>query len=164
MAARTALSVLERDENNIVGVWHNVFVTMFRGKATLEALQRVGTHQRHLDQRFADGYCALAVIAMASVRMDAAVRAEATRLSQNPGQNLKAIAQVIEGTGLGAATTRMIASALVLVRKRTVPNKLFDDVRSAAQWLLPHIKPDTPGATATVEDLVTAIGQAWPQK
>jgi hypothetical protein len=101
---------------------------------------------------------------MSSVRMDAEVRAEATRLSKNPGQNIKAIAQVIEGTGLGAATTRMIASGLMLLRKTAPPSKLFEDVRTAAQWLLPHIKPDTPGATVTVDELVAAVGQAWSQK
>jgi hypothetical protein len=164
MAARSPLKVLERDETNIVGLWHNVFVSMFRGTATLEALRRIAAHQKHIDKRFVDGYCALAVVGMASVRMDAAVREEAAHLSQNPGQNLKAIAQVIEGTGLGAATTRMIASGLMLVRKTPVPSKLFDDVRTAAQWLLPHIKPDPPGATAAIDDLVAAIEQAWAQK
>jgi hypothetical protein len=164
MAARTALNILDRDDRMLVATWHNVYVTLWRGMATLEGLRRVGHHQQRLDQRFTDGYCALAVIRASVARMDPEVRAEATRLSQNPGQNLKAIAQVIEGTGLGAATTRMIASALMLVRKTKTPSKLFDDVPAAVRWLMPYIKADTPGATPTAEDLAATLELAWLQK
>lgn len=69
--------------------------------------------------RFADGYCALAVLSMAALNRESAARAEATRLSENPGHNLRAIAQVILGTGFGAATARALASGLMLVRKAT---------------------------------------------
>jgi hypothetical protein len=74
---------------------------------------------------------------------------------------MMAIAQVILGTGLGAATRRMIASGLLLVRKRKVPTKLFNDVPAGARWLAPYIKSVTPGQTATPEDLVLVLDQAW---
>ena len=157
MAARSTFAVLDRGEHHLFGTWHNVFVTMWRGRATLETLKRVGTFSADLDKRFPRGYCALAVLSMATLRMDAEMRAEATRLSQHPGPNLKAIAQVIQGGGLAAATTRMVASGLMLMRKTKLPSKLFDDVGVAVRWLMPHIS----AATASPEELVSAIEQAW---
>jgi hypothetical protein len=161
MAARADLKVLERGDGYLLGLWHNVFVTLWRGSPTLEAMRRVGVLHDEVDRTFVDGYCVLAVMGMTSVRLAPEVRAEATRLSENPGQHVQAIAQVILGTGLGAATTRMIATGLMLVRKRKVPTKLFNDVPAGAQWLLPHFRSVTPGQTATVEDLVAVIDQAW---
>lgn len=162
MAARSAIAVLEKHENYLFGTWHNVFVTLWRGTATLETLKRVSVFQGQLDQRFTDGYCALAVImSMKSLRMDSEMRAEAARLTNNPGPNLKAIAQVIQGSGLAAATTRMIASGLMLVRKTKTPSKLFDDVRAAARWLMPHIRATAQPGPATADELASAIEQAW---
>jgi hypothetical protein len=161
MPAGSALAVLERGENYLFGTWHNVFVTMWRGTATLEALKRVGAHQRQLDKRFTDGYCALAVLSMSSLRMDSEMRAEAARLTDNPGRNLKAIAQVIQGTGVRAATTRMIAAGLMLVRKTKTPSKLFDDVPAAVRWLMPHTGLAAQGRPANPDELVLAIEQAW---
>lgn len=154
--------VLEKAENYLFATWHNVFVTLWRGTATLETLKRVAVHQGQLDKRFTGGYCALAVLSMKALRMDSEMRAEAARLTDSPGPNLKAIAQVIQGTGLGAATTRMIASGLILVRKKSkTPSKIFDDIPAAARWLLPHIKPSAQEGPATPDALVSAIAQAW---
>jgi hypothetical protein len=164
MAGRSALNILERDDLLLAATWYNVYVTLWRGTATLEALRHVGQHQRDIDKRFPDGYCALAVIHASSARLDPEVRAEAARLTQNPGPNLKAIAQVIQGTGLGAATTRMLATGLMLLRKTKMPSKLFDDVPAAVHWLMRYVKADTPGATPIAEDLVAALEQAWPHK
>jgi hypothetical protein len=157
MAAPSAFTVLERSEHVVIGLWHNCFVTVWRSSATLEAMRRVGEHHRQLDERFTGGLCALAVISVASVRMDAEIRAEATRLSENPGENMTAIAQVILGTGLGAATTRMIASGLMLVRKRKLPSKLFSDVASAARWLTPYLKGDAPGTRPDINELIASV-------
>jgi hypothetical protein len=163
MAAPSSLNVLERNDQCLIAIWHNVYVTLWRGTATVENLRRVGHHQQQLDKRFGDGYCALAVLGASTARMDPEVRAEATRLTQNPGQNLKAIAQVIHGSGLAAATTRMIATGLMMLRKSKMPSKLFDDVSSAVQWLMPYIKPDAAGVEPVVADLVAALEQAWPK-
>jgi hypothetical protein len=162
---QTGLSVLEQDEIHLVGLWHNVLVTLWRGSTTLESMKQLGVHHREADRRFVNGFCALAVVeAVSSLRMDPEVRAEAARLSQNPGQNLKASAQVIQGTGLGAATTRMIASGLMLLRKKTMPSKLFDELPAAARWLMAYVKPAAQEPTPTAADLVSAIGQVWTRK
>jgi hypothetical protein len=159
--APAAVDVLDRGESHLFGTWHDVFVTVWRGRATLDALKRVGQYQAQLEKRFPDGYCALAVLSMASLRMDAEMRAEATRLTNNPGPGLKAIAQVIQGTGLGAATTRMVASGLMLVRKTKVPSKLFDDVPTAVRWLMPHLRSPAAERLTTPNELATAIEKAW---
>jgi hypothetical protein len=160
MAARSTVAVLDRGDNHLFGTWHNVFVTMWRGRATLDVMKRVSRFSQELDTRFADGYCALAVLSMSSLQMDAEMRAEASRLTNNPGPNLKAIAQVIQGTGFGAAATRMVASGLMLVRKTKTPSKLFDDVAAAGRWLVPYIRATGEGP-ATPAELVSAIEQAW---
>ncbi|HXU74467.1 MAG TPA: hypothetical protein VN947_34470 [Polyangia bacterium] len=163
MGALSSVVVIDRGENHLFGTWHNVFVTMWRGRATLETMKRVSAVQGQLDKRFGGGYCALAVLSMSSLRMDAEMRDEAKRLTDNPGPSLRAIAQVILGTGLGAATTRMVASGLMLVRRSKTPSKLFDDVASAASWLLPHIRAAAGEGPATPAELVAAIERAWAQ-
>jgi hypothetical protein len=142
MAARASVVVIDGGEDHLFGTWHNVFVTLWRGRATLETMKRVSAVQGQLDQRFGGGYCALAVLSMSSLRMDAEMREEA---------------------GLGAATTRMVASGLMLVRRSKTPSKLFDDVASAARWLLPHIRAAAGEGPATPDELAAAIERAWAQ-
>lgn len=164
MAARSGFVILGRDENYVIGLWHNVFVTMWRDKVTLEGLRLTGLYHRQVDGRFVDGYCALAVLSMAALDMESDVRAEATRLSDNPGRNLKAIAQVILGTGFGAATARTVAAGLQLVRKAKAPSKIFNDVSTGIRWLEPYIAAAAPGPAPAPADLVSAISVAWGPK
>src|SRR5689334_770886 len=98
--------IIEQNDAVVVALWSNVFLTLWRANATVEQLRRIGDHSRSIDQSFPDGFCALAVISGSGFSMTPDVRAEAEILSKNPGQNMKAIAQVITATGFAAAATR----------------------------------------------------------
>lgn len=160
MASGVAARVIEQNEAVVVALWSNVFLTLWRGAATVSQLRRIGAHHRAIDQSFPEGFCALAVMSGSALSMPPAVRAEAESLSKNPGRNLKAIAQVITGAGFAAAATRAMASGLALVRKSKVPSRFFGDIPSAARFLMPYVAPGPEGLAPRSEDLVIAIEQA----
>jgi hypothetical protein len=163
MDSGPALTIIERRDGLIVGLWGNVFLTLWRGGATVELLQRVRAHHLEADRKLPGGFCALAVMSGPMLHMSPDARAEAESLSKNPGRNLTAIAQVITGTGFAAAATRALASGLMLVRKGNVPTKIFSEVAPAARWLTPYFAPAPGGVAPRPEDLALAVERALLQ-
>lgn len=120
-------------------------------------------YHEQINRRFTNGFCALAIMHLNALDLPPEARAEAKQMSDNPGSNLKAIAQVILGTGFGAAATRAVASGLMLVRKTKVPTKLFDDVASGLTWLMPNIKPVSHHGKPVPEEFLLGLEQIQKQ-
>lgn len=161
MEPDVATNVIEQNEAVVVALWSNVFLTLWRGTATVEQLRRIGAYHREVDSAFPGGFCALAVMSSSGLRMPPDVRAEAEGLAKHPGRNLRAIAQVITGTGFAVAATRAIASGFALVRNAKVPSRFFGDIPSAARFVMPFVAPGPKGLALRSEDLALAIERAW---
>jgi hypothetical protein len=64
------------------------------------------------------------------------VRRATSRMFDDLGERLKAIAMVIEGTGFRSALVRSVASGIVMLsRKRTVPISYLATVAEGVQWM-----------------------------
>jgi hypothetical protein len=127
------------DEAHLAAIHRNVYITAWWGETTVARLKRVGEIQNELARKWPKGFVAIALIRSANANLPADVRAEAERLSKEPAANLRAIAQVIYGSGFAAAVIRSVATGMVLIARRPRPTKIFGTLETAATWLVPHM-------------------------
>ncbi|HEX4515297.1 MAG TPA: hypothetical protein VH054_17240 [Polyangiaceae bacterium] len=156
------------DEAHLAAIHRNVYITAWWGETTVERLKRVGEIQNELARKWPAGFVALALIRSSNVNMPADVRAEAEKLSKEPAPNLKAIAQVIYGSGFAAAAIRSIATGMVLVARRPRPTKIFGTLEGAATWLAPQMNElpepaDRIADAALVKNVRDIVSHAAPK-
>ena len=125
------------DEAHLAAIHRNVYITAWWGETTVARLKRVGEIQNELARKWPKGFVALALIRSSNVNMPADVRAEAEKLTKAPAPNLKAIAQVIAGTGFAAAAIRSVATGMRIISRSKTPSKIFDTLDNASTWLVP---------------------------
>jgi len=63
------------------------------------------------------------------------IRADIKRAIAQAGPHLRGLAQVVEGTGFGAAAKRSALSVITLVARFPFPIKIFSTRREAAFWV-----------------------------
>jgi hypothetical protein len=154
----TGVLVFEHEPGYGAGLWHNVFATIWRDAPALEQLQRLEAHQQEAARRCPAGFVAIAVLPSQHTNMSHELREAAEHLSTHPSPALVAIAEVITGTGFVAATTRMIATGMALLNRRT-PVKLFASLEEAARWVSQRAGA-VPGAAAfTPSELIAALAE-----
>ena len=156
------------DEAHLAAIHRNVYITAWWGETTVPRLRRVGEIQNELARKWPKGFVALALIRSANANLPADVRAEAEKLSKEPAANLKAIAQIIYGTGFAAAAIRSVATGMVLIARHPRPTKIFGTLEAAATWLVPHMNAlpepaDKIAETALVRNVRDIIAHAAPK-
>ncbi|HEX8795083.1 MAG TPA: hypothetical protein VF765_29250 [Polyangiaceae bacterium] len=158
MAFPPDLFVFERDAGFGAGLWRRVFATVWRETPTAERLRTCGRFQDEVTRRCPDGFVALAVLPSQHAHLSPDVREAAEELSRNPSPALAAIAQVITGTGFVAAATRMVATGMSLLNRRT-PTKWFDSVQHAAEWLSPRVARIPDAQAVSAPEIVSAFAE-----
>lgn len=158
MAFPPDLVVFERDAAFGAGLWRRVFTTVWRDTPTAERLRTCGRFQVEVTRRCPDGFVALAVLPSQHAHLPPDVREAAEELSRNPSPALVAIAQVITGTGFIAAATRMVATGMSLLNRRT-PTKWFDSVRHASEWLAPRVARIPGVEPVSASEIVAAFAE-----
>jgi hypothetical protein len=129
------LEILTAGGRDLVGLWQNVLVLAFRSAPSVEQLRALEGIQRDVAARFPHGYVSLAVLPGLSRPLDAEVRDSALALTASSPPELRAVAMVIDGRGFLAATTRSLATGIVLLTRPRWPVKIFPGVEPAAAWL-----------------------------
>jgi len=158
MALPAEARVLASDEAYLAATYRNVFLTAWWGETTVARLRRVGVIQGDVERQWPKGFVALALIRSANANLPADVRAEAERLSSQPSASLRAIAQVIYGTGFAAAAIRSVATGMQIVTRQPRPTKIFDTLENAAAWLEPRVAElPEPKGTLAAADLARAV-------
>jgi hypothetical protein len=142
----------------LAALYRNVFITAWWGETTVARLKRVGAVQSEVARAWPKGFVALALIRSANTNLPPDVRAEAERLTKDPSSCLRAIAQVIHGSGFAAAAIRSIATGMQLLSRHGRPSKIFDSLDNATVWLVPQMSqlPGPPG-TVTPEELARVV-------
>jgi hypothetical protein len=156
------------DEAHLVAIHRNVYITAWWGETTAARLRRVGEIGDELARQWPRGFVTLALIRAANAYLPANARAEAEKLSKSPSPNLKAIAQVIYGTGFKAAAIRSLATGMVLLARSKRPTKVFGTLESASTWLVPHMNAlpepaDRIVDTALVRNIRDIVAHAAPK-
>ncbi len=156
------------DEAHLAAIHRNVYITAWWGETTAARLKRVGEIQTELARKWPAGFVALALIRSSNANMPADARAEAEKLSKEPAMNLKAIAQVIYGSGFAAAAIRSVATGMVLIARSPRPTKIFGTLENAATWLAPRMNElpepaDEIVDTALVKNVRDIVSHAAPK-
>jgi hypothetical protein len=157
------------DEAHLAAIHRNVYITAWWGETTVARLRRVGEIGHELARQLPKGFVALALIHSANApNLPADVRAEAQKLSREPAENMRAIAQVIYGSGFVAAAVRSIATGMVLLQRTKKPTKIFGKLENAATWLVPHMNAlpepaDKIADTTLVRNVRDIIAHAAPK-
>jgi hypothetical protein len=97
--------------------------------------------------RYADGVVMLLVLEPGALLNDASQRKAAEGHYARWASSLRALAQLIEGENLWAATGRSHVTAIQLVEPRHYPSRLFADAREATRWCAPHLELPPPHGT-----------------
>ncbi len=158
MAIPPDLLVFERDAAFGAGLWRRVFTTVWRETPTTERLRTCGRFQDEVTRRCPEGFVALAVLPSHHAHLAPDVREAAEELSRSPSPSLVAIAQVITGSGFIAAATRMVATGMALLNRRT-PTKWFDTVQHAAEWVAPRVARIPGAEPISASEIVAAFAE-----
>ncbi|HEY2509690.1 MAG TPA: hypothetical protein VGI39_02420 [Polyangiaceae bacterium] len=129
------LEILAAGGRDLVGLWQNVLVLAFRNLPTVEQLESLARIQREVAERFPSGYAAIALLPGLSRPLDGSVRESALALTSASPAELRGVAMVIDGRGFLAATTRSMATGIVLLTRPRWPVRIFPGVEPAAVWV-----------------------------
>ena len=156
------------DEAHLAAIHRNVYITAWWGETTAARLRRVGEIQNELARKWPKGFVGLALIRSANATLSAEVRAEAEKLSTGASPNLKAIAQIIYGSGFVAAAIRSVATGMILLARSQRPSKIFGTLESGATWLVPYMNAlpepaDKITDTALVRNVRDIVAHAAPK-
>jgi hypothetical protein len=151
--------LVERDAaSGSIALWRNVLVASWRDAPTPPFMRKMGDHTAAIIARYPKGYISLAFVPPIAVFPGPEFRVEAERVTKLGATHLKAIAQVVEGKGFGAATVRALISGVHMVSRNAYPSRVFDETDEAISWLLPfseHCRD--PGAIQELTALVALM-------
>jgi hypothetical protein len=133
--ANTSLTLLERSDGHLVGSFDDIFVSIWWAPADVAQLLALAEYQEEMARDYPAGYGSLTILGAGAGKVSAEVRAEAERVSRRGSLHIRANAQVIEGTGFGAAAVRSVAMAIMALSGSRAPFKMFDSLSPAAGWL-----------------------------
>jgi hypothetical protein len=120
---------------NLVGVWNNVLVSVWRDPPTIDDLRFAEKVERELEQRYPDGFVTMIILPTSTGPFPTELREEARRISASHSKRLRAIAEVIESRGFAGAAVRSVAAGMALLTPGDIPIKVFSGVEPAAAWL-----------------------------
>lgn len=156
VTAPSDLRILSRDDAAANALWRNVFMTLWWGDVNVERLRSVGALQQRIASELPTGFVSLTLLRSNNLSLPAEVRAEAERVTAGMPAAMRAVAQVIHGTGFTAAATRSVATGMQLFVRDRRPVKFFDTVENASAWLAPHQGSLPSSRAAAPSDIVHA--------
>jgi hypothetical protein len=136
------LTILDTHGRNVVGLWENVFLSIWRESPTPDRLRRIAVLQDEVARRFPRGFVSLAMLPNLRLTLTAETRAEAERVAARAPQSLNAIAIVTEGRGFLAAAVRSVATCVSMVLPGKRPLRIFGGQEPAVAWLATYLDRD----------------------
>jgi hypothetical protein len=132
-----------------LATFRNVLIWSFRGPVSLKRIQRGHMVHRDLARRHPDGFAVMSIIGdTVPLTMEADARELSGKIISEFNTQYCAVGDVIEGTGLKAATARSVLSGIRMFGRMQCPAKVFSDASAASVWLAPYLKqPGPPDAT-----------------
>jgi hypothetical protein len=150
------LRVFGRQPEFLLGTWHNIVVSVWIQAGTLECLRQLEACSEAAFKVHPKGLGSMAILEPMGRDASEEVRREVVRQTNRMRHLFKGSAQVIEGTGFGAALARGVIAGLNLVTTNMCPRKVFDNVELASPWLIGLLQPHTTqklSARELVEDI-----------
>jgi hypothetical protein len=145
-----ALRVHVATPDHLVGTWHDVAVTVWRGETTLEGIRATERSYHELRLRYPGGVHALTVIEEGAPLPGPELRRELTAVLERSTRTVLS-AVVYEGKGFRAASVRGVVTGLAALRRLPYPQKIFESVADAARWFDAMAKTKSRPAAAALE-------------
>jgi hypothetical protein len=143
------------DDVHARAYYNDVLICVWQKPPTLAALNQVHELARKLVARAHHGIGVFGIAQAGMSMIGAAERRRAGDLLREFGENIRAIASVIEGTGFRAGTTRSVMTAITLFARQPARVKIFATVDEAVVWQAPLIDM----RPSDLSDAVTATRQ-----
>jgi hypothetical protein len=148
-----------RDGQHVSAVYQNVIISYSLAEPTSGYMQSwvqtIGT----LAREGRGGVASIIIIDGVAKPPSDEVRVEIKQAIAKAGPHLRALAQVVEGTGFTAAAKRSALSFISLVARFPFPIKIFSTRREAAAWVKERLHDPSLGPslqTLTVDELARA--------
>jgi hypothetical protein len=117
----------------------NCILSTWMGPPRADHLARFDELMVRLSAQYAQGVVMFVTLEPGAMMTDARERRDTEAAYTRWAHAFKAVAQVVEGHNLWAATARSIMTAMRLVDRKPYPIKVFSDTREAARWCAPHV-------------------------
>jgi hypothetical protein len=137
------LTILDTHGRDLVALWENVLISVWREVPTADRLRRMVVLQDEAARRFPRGFVSLSLLPSVQLRLSPETRAEAERVATRAPPSLTAIAMVIEGRGFLAAAVRSVATSVSMVLPGKRPVRIFGGLEPATAWLASFLDRDT---------------------
>ncbi len=137
------------------GHWHDLFIGVWRGTPTLEAVAEWSRQYDHMAARHPIGFLSIVVIEAHTPIPDGATRKALTAVMDRLGSNVRAMAAVQEASGFVGATVRSVLLLLTNMSTGPYPRRIFGSCQDAARWLALH--KNGQAAPMSAEQVVAAV-------
>lgn len=125
------VQIVHRDGGNIVAVWENLVLAVWRESPTVSSMQAI--HDSHLKILEHRASVAHLVLVDGTPKMPTPeARDRAARYSSQSRMN--AIAIVLDGQGFWMSAARAFLTTILFVTRNDAPTKLFADIDDAVAW------------------------------
>jgi hypothetical protein len=137
-------TLVEADENHILGVWHHLVAVIWRGQTMLSAVVRLEGLLHSYSKQIGASVTFFTVVEEGAPLPVSEVReASAKVLKKAP---LRASALTFEGSGFRAAAVRGVAVGIGMLARLPYPHRAFANVEEAAVWVAGYTREDGQGA------------------
>jgi hypothetical protein len=121
------------------GLFGNCVIIAWLGPSRSEHRETFDELMREAATKHAQGVVMFVALESGAVMTDAGQRRDSEAAYARWATSIRAVAQVVEGGNLWAATARSVMTATRLVERRPYPTRVFSDPRDAARWCTPHL-------------------------
>jgi hypothetical protein len=129
--------MLHREDGLVAAEIGSICVAMWRENSTLPRVERQRAALNEVVGKYPGEAGFLCVVESSSAAPDDEARKASSRMIEEHGSRLRAVAVVIEGSGFRASIVRSVASGIVLLArsKSKTPVSYFANVAEGVNWL-----------------------------
>ncbi len=136
---------------------HNVCVCVLRGELDVARVRVMRAHSQRVHDEWGEKRVNLTIVEGSAVTdVSREVRVESGAIMRDFPSALNVI--VVEGRGFRNSAARAILAAMALLAGRRLSNRVFDDAREAAEWMVPRVPAVAP--PPTVEQILALVDTA----
>lgn len=140
VSTKSELEVLHVGEDHAVGYFHEVLISIFPSRVTVDVIRR--THEAHhdLSRRHPDGTATLALIGSGIPVVTGPVRAYAAEVARLAPRSMRGECLVIHGHGFWVATARTALRAIRLASHAVHPQTTCSTIDEGARWTVGQVR------------------------
>jgi hypothetical protein len=137
-------------DNLAMGEWENVCIFVYFGQPSIGSAQSAAEGYRSMGERHPDGLVSVVVVQEGVPLPDPDVRRTVSEVMKEVAPSIRAMCGVYESSGFIGAAMRSVITAMTLMSKASYRTNTVSNVRDAAAWIAPFVRPARTVAQAEV--------------